>query len=312
MAIPKYDELLRSILDLAAKQDITRRSAAEVMAEQLALTDEERNARIPSGGSTYINHRTGWAMTFLTKASLIEKVPDVKFTYRASQSGREFLASHPNAILTSDLKQIDGWEEAWEQGRKRRREAKEKRERIVGDQDSATANLTPLELLEQSSASLEEALRADLLDRLLEVDPYRFEHIVVDLLFAMGYGGSRQEAALVTKRSNDEGIDGVINEDRLGLDVVYVQAKRWQNTVGRKEIQSFVGALAGKQAQKGVFITTSSFASSAVDYAEDVSQRIVLIDGGRLTELMIEHDIGVATNQTVLVKRIDSDYFEDS
>jgi restriction system protein len=134
--------------------------------------------------------------------------------------------------------------------------------------------------------------------------------VVLDVLFAMGYGGSRQEAAQVTRKSNDEGIDGVINEDRLGLDVIYVQAKRWQNTVGRKEIQSFVGALAGKQASKGVFITTSDFNQNAVEYAGMLSQKVILIDGKRLADLMIEYQIGVSAIRTITLKRIDSDYFE--
>lgn len=134
---------------------------------------------------------------------------------------------------------------------------------------------------------------------------------LLDLLFAMGYGGSRTEAAQVTKKSSDEGIDGIINEDRLGLDVIYVQAKRWKSTVGRPEIQNFVGALAGKQAQKGVFITTSGFAPSAVEYAAAVSQKVIFIDGSRLASLMIEHGIGVTTTRTVAIQRIDSDYFED-
>jgi restriction system protein len=145
------------------------------------------------------------------------------------------------------------------------------------------------------------------------MDPYRFEKLVVDLLFAMGYGGSRSEAAQVTKKSNDEGIDGIINEDRLGLDVIYVQAKRYQesSTIGRKEIQSFVGALAGKQANKGVFITTSDFTITAKEYAGNVPQKVILINGDRLANLMIEHDIGVSTTRTIAVKRIDSDYFEE-
>jgi restriction system protein len=142
-----------------------------------------------------------------------------------------------------------------------------------------------------------------------KMDPYRFEQLVVDLLFKMGYGGSRKEAAQVTKKSNDEGIDGVINEDRLGLDVVYIQAKRWQNDVGRKEIQSFVGALAGQRASKGVFITTSGFNRNAQEYAASVHQKVILIDGSRLAQLMIEHDIGVSTTSTISLKRVDSDYF---
>jgi restriction system protein len=144
------------------------------------------------------------------------------------------------------------------------------------------------------------------------MDPVQFERLVLDLLLAMGYGGSREEAAQMTKTSNDEGIDGVINEDRLGLDVIYVQAKRWQNTVGRKEIQSFVGALAGQKAAKGIFISTSDFAATAKDYTRGLHQKVILIDGERLADLMIEHNIGVALSHAYEIKRIDSDYFEET
>lgn len=308
MAIPKFDELLHPVLELATKQDITRKSATAAMADLKELTEEERNVRLPSGSSTYINNRTGWAMTFLTKGALIEKV--AKYTYRATPAGRNFLQAHPTTIRESDLQQLDGWEEAWAKGSQRRAEAKKKRE---GNEkpERDDKSLTPAERLELASESLDQALREELLEQLTEMDPYRFEHVVIDLLSAMGYGGSREEAAKVTKASNDEGIDGLINEDRLGLDVVYVQAKRWKGSIGRGEIQSFVGALAGKQAHKGVFITTSDFGNSAVEYAKTVSQKVILIGGERLCELMIEHNVGVTTVHTVSVKRIDSDYFED-
>ncbi len=166
------------------------------------------------------------------------------------------------------------------------------------------------EIIEDAFEDLNTTLAADLREKMGTMDPFRFEQLVVDLLFAMGYGGSREEAAKVTKKTNDEGIDGVINEDRLGLDVIYIQAKRWKCTVGRVEIQNFVGALAGQQSHKGIFITTSDFARTAVDYARSVSQKVILIDGVRLTELMIEHGIGVSVSRTLVVKRIDSDYFE--
>jgi restriction system protein len=169
---------------------------------------------------------------------------------------------------------------------------------------------TPEETIDRALNTITTSLRSELMAQLREIDPYRFEQVVLDVLFAMGYGGSRQEAAQVTRKSNDEGIDGVINEDRLGLDVIYVQAKRWQNTVGRKEIQSFVGALAGKQASKGVFITTSDFNQNAVEYAGMLSQKVILIDGKRLADLMIEYQIGVSAIRTITLKRIDSDYFE--
>jgi len=173
---------------------------------------------------------------------------------------------------------------------------------------------TPEEQIDGALTELNDTLRAELGDSLKKVDPYRFEQIVIDVLFAMGYGGSREEAAQVTQKSNDGGIDGIINEDRLGLDVIYVQAKRYQaeNTIGRKEIQSFVGALAGKQANKGVFITTSDFKKTAKEYAEDVSQKVILINGERLAELMIEYDVGVSPDRVVRLKKIDTDYFEEN
>lgn len=170
---------------------------------------------------------------------------------------------------------------------------------------------TPEEVIDSAIDAVEDNLQEELMQQLGAIDPYRFEQIVIDLLFAMGYGGSREEAAKVTKKSNDEVIDGVINEDWLGLDVIYVQAKRWQGNIGRKEIQSFVGALAGKQANKGVFITTSEFVQNAIDYARSVSQKVILINGPRLADLMIEHNIGVSTVRSIELKRIDSDYFEE-
>jgi restriction system protein len=176
---------------------------------------------------------------------------------------------------------------------------------------SSVSELTPTDQIEEAHQKLVQTLATDLLDQMLKMDPYKFEQLVVDLLFAMGYGGSRAEAALVTQKSNDEGIDGVINEDRLGLDVIYVQAKRWQNSVGRKEIQNFVGALAGKHANKGVFITTSAFIATALDYAKSVQHKVVLIDGQRLAELMIEYNVGVSTVRNIGIKRVDSDYFEE-
>jgi restriction system protein len=179
-------------------------------------------------------------------------------------------------------------------------------------QDLPAPSQTPEELMDSAHRQLHNGLKKEVLDLAKTIDPYRFEQIVVDLLLAMGYGGSREEAAKVTKASGDEGIDGVINEDRLGLDVVYIQAKRWNQTVGRKEIQSFVGALDGKRARKGVFITTSDFAETARLYVETISSKVVLIDGDRLADLMIEHNIGVTRSLVYEIKRVDSDYFEEA
>lgn len=308
MAVPTFDRLLRPILELASREDITRQAASSAMIEAFALTEEERQEAIPSGGISKISNRAGWAMTHLTKAGLIVKV--AKFTYRATEKGMAYLSGHSGPMTKQDLEGIEGYREAWDEGYARKAAAKE--DGAAGREgESSSESATPEEMIDTAVGTLSDSLQSEVLDHLSRVDPYRFERVVLDLLFAMGYGGSRAEAAQVTKKSGDEGIDGVINEDRLGLDVIYVQAKRWKSAVGRPEIQSFVGALAGKQAHKGVFITTSSFGPSAVEYAAMVPQKVILIDGVRLAALMIEHDIGVSTTRTIALKRIDSDYFEE-
>ena len=298
MAIPTYDTLMRPILVRATQEPITRRSMNDAMVREFHLTEEERAELLPSGSSTYIANRVGWAMTFLTKAGLIKKIE--KFTYKATASAEGFLKSHPNGFSDKDLKKIPGYEAAWEA----------KNSKAEQQTASVSSTATPEDLIDNAIIQVSDSLRDEILEQLSAVDPYRFEQIVIDLLFRMGYGGSREEAAEVTKKSGDEGIDGIINEDRLGLDVIYVQAKRWQDNVGRKEIQSFVGALAGKQADKGIFITTSDFAKTAVDYAASVMQKVILIDGRRLADLMMEYGIGVSTTRTIALKRIDSDYFD--
>jgi restriction system protein len=271
MPVPTYDELLRPLLELAANEDITRRSATEAM----------------------------------TKGGLIAKISPR--TYRATDRGREFLARYPQAISINDLRDIPGWEEAWNT-RQLRRESRETEGKSANPLESST----PEERIEDAFSELRDTLITDLLAKLANTDPFRFEQVVLDLLVAMGYGGSRKEAAEVTQKTGDEGIDGVINEDRLGLDVIYVQAKRWKANVGRPEIQSFVGALAGKKANKGIFITTSGFHDNASEYAAGLHNKVILIDGRRLAELMIEHGIGVSEEHAYSVKKIDSDYFDEA
>ena len=305
MAIPTWEDLVRPVLEYACEEPITRRSASERMFEVIPLTAEEKEERIKSG-PTKIESRTGWAMSHLTKAGLIEKV--ARATYQATDKGREFLKAHHGPITEKILdEKVEGYTEAWQRASARKQEARQ----AQGDSSPMGSDGAPDEVIDAAIDAVESNLQSELLEQLATVDPYRFEQVVIDLLFAMGYGGSREEAAKVTQKSSDEGIDGIINEDRLGLDVIYVQAKRWQSNIGRKEIQSFVGALAGKQANKGVFITTSNFVQNALDYARSVSQKVILINGARLAELMIEHNIGVSTVRTIALKRLDSDYFGD-
>jgi restriction system protein len=305
MATPTWDQLIRPVLDLASKEPITRQSANAHVLKVVPMNHEEREERLKSGMSK-VGNRVGWAMSHLTKAGLIQKVS--KATYRATDFGKTFLQKHEGLQITyHDLRKIEGYEEAWKSASQQNQISKQ-----VKDVTSLTrSDNTPEESIDQAVEEVESNLRSELLEQLKITDPYRFERVVLDLLFAMGYGGSREEAAQVTKKSSDEGIDGVINEDRLGLDVIYVQAKRWQNTVGRPEIQSFVGALAGKQAHKGVFITTSDFGKNAYEYAGAIPQKVILIDGQRLAELMIEHNVGVSTVRKIELKRIDSDYFDE-
>jgi len=249
-------------------------------------------------------------MSSLVKAKFIEKHPSEKFTYQITPSGREYLKQHQGPITDQDLKNLDGYVEAWKEASRKKQLA------TPADHSSKTtlSQSTPDDLIDSAYTDLNQSLSEELLETMHDMDPYKFEQLVIDLLFAMGYGGSRAEAARVTQKSNDGGIDGIINEDRLGLDVIYIQAKRYQaeSTIGRKEIQSFVGALAGQQANKGVFITTSDFKKTAVEYAAAVTQKVILIGGQRLAELMIEHNIGVSTIRTISLKRLDSDYFEDN
>ena len=302
---PTWDEFLRPLLEQAEKEPITRRVAVQKIAENFNFSNEIKNLKLKSGQSQ-IQNRAGWAMSSLVKAEFIEKHPEKKFTYQITDKGHQYLIDHQGPITGKDLKSLEGYEEAWEAASRKKQESKTDIPKVSNLESS-----TPDDLIESATRELDEKLRTSLLEHLLSTDPYYFEQIVIDVLVAMGYGGSRDEAAQVTKKSNDGGIDGIINEDRLGLDVIYVQAKRWQHNIGRKEIQSFVGALAGFQAHKGIFITTSDFIDSATEYAKSVSQKVVLINGPRLADLMIEHNIGVSTIRTIEIKRLDSDYFEE-
>lgn len=255
MAIPTYDKLFRPVLELASREPITRNSANEEMIRQFRLTPAEIDQKLASGGSTMRN-RTGWAMTFLTKASLIEKIAPK--TYRATERGHSFLQQHPAIITLADLRKIPGYEEAWEAGRQKRRE----RVVTLWDTNGGTSSTeTPDEVIENEINTLNETVRERLLQAVLDQSPEFFEKLVLKVLEAMGYGGKLGMSTEHIGRSGDEGIDGRINQDALGLDQILVQAKRYapDNTVGRPTIQGFIGSLASQGVTKGVFITTSSY-----------------------------------------------------
>ncbi len=302
MAIPTYEQMLRPILALACQQDITRQGMTGSMEEHFRLSVEEREARIQTG-ATYVRNRTGWAMTFLTKGGLIEKVAPK--TYRATAFGKTYLQEHPEAITNRDLQAIPGWLEAW-------RVSKQPQE---GDgAPEADSSTTPLEALDHAISTLHADLKKRLLDAILQQSPTFFEQLVLDVLVAMGYGGSRRDAAEHLGRSNDEGIDGCIKQDPLGLDLILVQAKRYapDNIIDRRTIQAFIGSMAGQGVTKGIFITTSGFNANAKEFVLRGSQsKVVLIDGSMLLDLMLRHHIGTRVERSIEVLDLDQNYFNE-
>jgi restriction system protein len=302
MAVPTYQDCMRPLLALAADGKERRvRDACDALADEFNLTEDEQKEMLPSGQQERYVNRMSWARLGLKKAGLLED-PRRGF-FRITERGRTALTEEPDRIDDKYLKRYPEFLEYLKKSRKS--------EKAAGTvtQIPLPGDVDPEEALETAYQTLHDGLAGDVLATLLDATPGMFERIVVELLLKMGYGGSRRDAGRAVGKSGDEGIDGIINQDRLGLDVVYIQAKRWTNTVGRPEIQKFVGALQGKQANKGVFITTSDFSKGAREYAKMVSSNVVLIDGDRLAELMVEHDLGVSPMATYEVKRLDSDYF---
>lgn len=302
MAIPDYQSFMLPLLNYAAdNQEHSLNEAIDELSQQFKITEEERKLLLPSGTQYIIDNRIGWAKTYLKKAGLLESTR--RGFFKITQRGLDFLKSNPKEINVNILMQFDEFKDF--------RKKKNKDEDDKDEQYEESSTYTPQEALEYGIAKINETLADDLIKKIKECNPSFFEKLVIDLLVKMGYGGSKQEAAQVIGKSGDEGIDGIIKEDKLGLDVIYVQAKRWDNCIGRPEIQKFVGALAGQKANKGIFITTSYFSKEAEDYAKSVSTKLILIDGKKLTELMIEYNVGVSILETIEIKKIDSDYFDE-
>jgi restriction system protein len=304
--IPTFDQFLRPILALAALGQVTRRSIQPLLAEQFKLTEADLLLRVPSGSSTLLANRSGWAMTFLTKAGLILKVSPK--TYSATDVGRRMLKSHASGITEADLKELPGWEDAWEAGRQRRRERKKQPEQ------ESLSNATPEDAIGAGIKSLKDDLRSRLLMAILDQPPDFFERVVLQVLKAMGYGSDDDDALRHVGKSGDEGIDGRINQDPLGLDQICVQAKRYavDRPVDRVAIQAFIGSLAGHGVTKGIFITTSYFKGTAEEFVTRGSPtKIVLVDGEQLIDLMLRHRIGTRVKETYEVFEIDQNYFDE-
>ena len=303
MAIPIFEDFLYPFLLATNSKDMTVSEMKEYIIAYFHLTEEDCIIRTKSGNTTQIADRLNWVRQYLRRAIMIE-LPQ-RGVYRITQRGKDYLATHKD-LRKQDLMQFPEFV-SYATGATITNSTK------AESVQNNNQNLTPTEQLEQAFHSIIDDLAADLLQKTLEQSPYFFEHLVVDLLVKMGYGGSFANSAQVTQYVHDDGIDGIIYEDKLGLDKIYIQAKRYKldNTVGKPQIQQFSGALDEQKATKGVFITTSSYSKEAKQYVEKLNKKIVLMDGQELARYMIEYNVGVSTKQVYEVKRIDSDYFEE-
>ena len=300
MSLPSYVEFIDPLLRhlVAQKNAVRARDVYEVVAAKLGLTEEQKAEMLPSGQQAVYQNRTGWANDRLKRAGLTTSPSRGHWT--ATDKGRAFVKAHPKPLTAKELESI--WKIKWVKNAAAKDDGAEQT-------PASATDASPQERIELAVRELNESVGAELLERIHEGTPKFFEKLVLDLLLAMGYGTSRSELQHVGG-SGDAGIDGIISLDKLGLEKVYVQAKRWQGSVGRPALQGFFGALAGRKANKGVFITTASFTKDAKKYAASVSGSLVLVDGARLAELMIEYGVGVS-HTPVRIARIDSDYFEE-
>jgi len=299
--IPDFQTIMLPFLQILSDgEEHTTIETNQKLATHFNLTNEELNEFLPSGAAKTFPNRVAWAKSHFKMAGLLENIK--RSSFRITDAGKRLLETNPDEINLRLLKTIPAYQE---------RTGRTRDEDSSSDTENAQISATPEEVIENSYLAIRKSLAQELLFKIKSSTPSFFETLVVELLVKMGYGGSIKDAGRSIGRSGDEGIDGIIKEDKLGLDVIYVQAKRWENIVGRPEIQKFVGALAGQGAKKGVFITTSRYTNEARDYQPRNETKIVLIDGEQLAELMIDHNLAVSTVNTFEIKRIDNDYFGD-
>jgi restriction system protein len=309
--IPDYQTLMLPVLRAAADGETRVADVAERVADAFALTPEEREELLPSGRQRVLNNRIHWAKFYMGKAGLIASPGRGRFV--ATDAGRALLVHPPERLDTEFLLTYPDFRAFYQKQDAGVGETVSAGPAIASVPAESPKQATPEEQIEAAHRALNAALRADLLERIRDNSPAFFERLIVDLLVAMGYGGGLKQAAEQLGKSGDGGVDGVINEDRLGLDRVYVQAKRYAegSSIGRPEVQGFVGSLVGFGATKGVFVTTSSFTKAAIDYGRNLPQRVVLIDGEQLTALMIEHGVGTRLHSRIDIQRLDEDFFAE-
>lgn len=305
--IPKFDQFMYPILEYLKDGKVrTNKEIYEHLQMRFKITDEEMQQKTEKSGTPQAKGNMGWAITFLYQAGLTQK--EKVGHHQISDLGRALL-NNPNVTFLTERYIV----KVYGQNSPKFFFPSKKEESEQEEGKETTATRTPAEIAREAIAQINESVASDLLELVQKMDPQKFEYLVVELMVKMGYGGSIEDAASVTQYSRDEGVDGVIKEDQLGLDTIYLQAKRWQknSTVGRKEIQAFVGALIGKHSNKGVFITTAQFSKDAIEYAKSAGAKIILIDGQLLCRYMMQFNLGVSTKETYEVKRIDMDYFSD-
>lgn len=315
MEIPSFYVFMLPILQILADgKEHTQKEVRDILIKQFKFDEEALNQTIPSGKQTTFHNRVYWALSYIKKATLISS--HNRGIFKITAQGKKVLATNPQKIDAKFLRQFDEFNAFQHRG-------KNEKDKIQSGADEIAQSQTPEEQIENAYKLIKSTLADKLLNKIREVEPSFFEKLVVELLVKMGYGGSQKDIreafnkgqAEVTGKSGDEGIDGIIKEDKLGLDVIYIQAKRYKDgsTISRKEIQSFAGALDGKGAKKGVFITTSDFSKEARNYAKDIKsdKKIIVIDGNMLAELMIGHDLGVKLEYKYELKKLDGDYFEE-
>ena len=304
MGIPDFQATMLPLLQyLSDGKEHSNADIYDALGSQFDMSDEEKQEMLPSGKQRVFVNRVAWAKSYLKQAGLVDAVK--RGFYKITQPGVGVLKDNPAKIDINYLMRFPKFVE-FRHGRNGDNAKNETDEKLS---ESCSAEKTPEEYIELGVNSVNQKLKQELITTIKTCSPSFFEKLVVDLLLSMGYGGSRQEAGRLTNKGSDEGIDGIINEDKLGLDVIYVQAKRWEGSVSRPEIQKFAGALQGKRANKGIYITTSCFTKEAQEFTKSITSKIILIDGNKLSELMIEHDVGVNVVQTFKLKKIDTDYF---
>ena len=306
MAIPDYQSIMLPLLvHLSEGEMKSTQDTIDELAKELKLNDFEKKELLPSGQQPIFTNRIAWAKAYLKKSGLIESPK--RGYYEITKRGLEVLKKKPDKIDNHFLMQFDDFNKFIES--RKIKDSKPSKEASITNELSSEK--TPEELIESGYQKIRNDLGLEILSNIKECSPSFFEKLVIDLLIKMGYGGSKSEAGRTIGQTGDGGIDGIIKEDRLGLDIIYIQAKRWENTVGRPEIQKFAGALQGQRAKKGIFITTSDFSNTAKEYVSKIDSKIILIEGEQLANYMIDFDIGVSKIANYELKKVDSDYFID-